>query len=237
MNDNRFYVYALLDPRKPGEYEYGGICFLYEPFYIGKGTGNRITRHSSKDRLKPNTPKNQKIKKILSLNLKPIEQIFIPNLQNCKALDLEIQMIRLIGRKDLGKGLLTNTTDGGEGASTGHIVKESTRKKISDSLKGQNIGRKLNNEWKKKIKDNNAKYWQGKNHDQETIDKIKKWRKTQDMTSRMKSYRVISPDNQIFIVDYGLQRFCDEHNLTRSQLINVAKGKRKHHKEWKCEYI
>jgi len=233
--DNRFYVYALLDPRKPGEYEYGDICFLYEPFYIGKGTGNRITRHLSKNRLKSNTPKNQKIKKLLSLNLKPVEQIFIINLQNGEALNMEIQMIKLIGRKDLKKGFLTNTTDGGDGG-TGHIVKESTKRKISLSLKGQNLGRKLTNDWKKKIKDNNAKYWQGKKHSQKTIDKIKKWRKTQDMTLRMKSYKVISPDNQIFIVNYGLQKFCDKHMLTRSQLINVAKGRRNHHKGWHCSY-
>ncbi len=235
IKDNKFYVYALLDPRKPGEYEYNDICFLYEPFYIGKGTGNRARRHLGKSRLKPNTPKNQKIKKLLFLNLKPIEQIFIYSLQNDEALKLEIKMIKTIGRKDINDGVLTNTTDGGDGG-IGHIVKESTKRKISNSLKGQNLGRKLTDEWKKNIKDNNAKYWQGRHHNQKTIDKIKKWRKSQNMSYKTKSYKLISPDSYIFIVKDGLQKFCDGHGLTRSHLINVARNRRLHHKGWKCEY-
>lgn len=64
--ENRFYVYALLDPRKPGHYEYKNICFLYEPFYVGKGTGRRCLDHFKKSELKYNTYKNNKIKKIIS---------------------------------------------------------------------------------------------------------------------------------------------------------------------------
>jgi len=88
MNDKRFYVYALLDPRKPGKYEYGDICFLYEPFYIGKGTGRRIRNHYYTRNLIPNTPKNRKIKKIFSLNLKPIEQKIYNKLENKQALKI-----------------------------------------------------------------------------------------------------------------------------------------------------
>ena len=40
-----FYVYIYLDPRKPGKYTYEDLCFLYEPFYIGKGKNNRIDGH------------------------------------------------------------------------------------------------------------------------------------------------------------------------------------------------
>ena len=54
MNNNRFYVYALLDPRKPGRYEYKDICFLYEPFYIGKGCGDRAKIHFEKGEIKRN---------------------------------------------------------------------------------------------------------------------------------------------------------------------------------------
>lgn len=42
-----FYIYIYTDPRKPGKFIYEGvdICFLFEPFYIGKGTKNRYKVH------------------------------------------------------------------------------------------------------------------------------------------------------------------------------------------------
>lgn len=33
----KYYVYILFDPRKPGKFIYNSFCFLYKPFYIGKG--------------------------------------------------------------------------------------------------------------------------------------------------------------------------------------------------------
>lgn len=42
---NIFYVYAYLDPTKPGKYEFLETCFLYKPFYIGKGQKNRYLQH------------------------------------------------------------------------------------------------------------------------------------------------------------------------------------------------
>ena len=65
-NQNEFYVYCYMDPRKPGKYTYDGldICFLYEPFYIGFGKEKRIKSHLTKfelnneNRIKHNTKKN-----------------------------------------------------------------------------------------------------------------------------------------------------------------------------------
>lgn len=236
MNDNRFYVYALLDPRKPGKYKYGDYCFLYEPFYIGKGTGNRIKKHSGKKSLIASTPKNQKIKKLLKLNMKYIECILHNGITSNQSLIFEICLISLIGRKDEGKGPLTNATDGGDGASLGHVVKKETKRKISQSLMGKMKGRKLSQCWKDKISNNNAKYWLGKNHSLDTINKIKEKRKSQDMSYRRVSYLLTSPDDTTYIVSNGLQKFCDKFDLNRGHLIAVAKGIRNHSKGWKCSY-
>lgn len=64
-SNKNFYVYALLDPRKPGPFRYGRWKFEYEPFYIGKGTGSRHLAHTR--RISPkNLPKDNKIRKILA---------------------------------------------------------------------------------------------------------------------------------------------------------------------------
>ena len=67
MVENRFYVYTLLDPRKPGNFKYGEFAFNYEPFYVGKGTGFRMTDHVCPSELKRdrNLFKKRKIIKII----------------------------------------------------------------------------------------------------------------------------------------------------------------------------
>ena len=74
------------------------------PYYIGKGTGKRVTQKHGRITV-PND-----ITKIVFLET---------NLTNCGALALERRMIRWYGRKDNGTGILYNLTDGGEG-TIGH---------------------------------------------------------------------------------------------------------------------
>ena len=45
LEDRRSYTYIYLDPTKPGKYYYQGYYFDYEPFYVGKGYGNRFYEH------------------------------------------------------------------------------------------------------------------------------------------------------------------------------------------------
>ena len=42
MEEKRYYIYVFLDDTKPGKYIYKDLEFNYEPFYIGKGTDDRI---------------------------------------------------------------------------------------------------------------------------------------------------------------------------------------------------
>ena len=131
----RFYVYVLLDPRKPGEFEYGKWTFKYEPFYVGKGSGARSTLHvleANKNILGCNPYKFNKIKKIQSVTGRDPIVLRRKNLDEDTALKLEIRLIQAIGRGKYGP--LTNLTDGGDGWSGARHSKR-TRRRISEAAK------------------------------------------------------------------------------------------------------
>lgn len=39
-----YYVYVLLDGRRPGKYKFGPLEFTYEPFYVGHGKKDRVKK-------------------------------------------------------------------------------------------------------------------------------------------------------------------------------------------------
>lgn len=61
-----YYVYVYLDPRNKGKFQYEGIdcCFLYEPFYVGKGQKKRYKSHLYEYGKRDNPHKYSKIQKI-----------------------------------------------------------------------------------------------------------------------------------------------------------------------------
>lgn len=142
----KFYVYVYLDVTKKGNFIYGDYCFEYEPFYVGKGYNKRCEEHLRESSLREKSFKNNKIKKILSLGLKPIILKVSINIFEVDAFELEQKLISIIGRRDLKKGPLTNLTDGGEGI-VGLIKTEEHRKKLSVS----SIGKKMSKEAREKI--------------------------------------------------------------------------------------
>ncbi len=130
-----YYVYALLDGSKPGNYQYVDYYFDYEPFYIGKGKGKRI-----KDTLYDKASfKKNKISKLKRNNIKIISLKLLEGLSNEEALFKEIEIISIVGRRDFKKGPLVNTTDGGDGRSNSPHSEE-VRKKISKNRKGKGVG-------------------------------------------------------------------------------------------------
>jgi hypothetical protein len=73
------------------------------PYYIGKGTGPRAFKKNQKE-IKPPVNKNY-------------IQIICKNMREITSLELEIFLIQLYGRIDLGTGCLRNRTSGGDGSS------------------------------------------------------------------------------------------------------------------------
>ena len=105
------------------------------PFYVGKGFGRRA--YSLKARSKF-------WKRVAKYGY--TIQIEIPNLSEDEAFQLESEIIKTYGRRDLGTGCLVNLTDGGEGAS-GYIHSEETCAKIGRAQKGKT----LSEETRKKV--------------------------------------------------------------------------------------
>jgi len=114
---DKYYVYAILRPDRPGNYTYQNLEFEHEPFYIGKGSNDRIkitlySHHQCKN------PHKIRILNFLKINkIEPIIKIIYDNLNESEALALEQLTIKQIGRNK--NGPLVNLTDGGEGSS-GH---------------------------------------------------------------------------------------------------------------------
>lgn len=157
-----FYVYVLLDPRKPGNYEYGPLKFKYEPFYVGKGKGKRDTSHFRQGNLKKdearyrNTKRMNKIRKIIEAGFMPLPVRIKSNVIEVTAFKFEVRAIELIGRGT--QGPLVNLTDGGDGAS-GYIM--SAEEKAVKSVWTKNFHANLNDKEKaslyEKIRINTAK--------------------------------------------------------------------------------
>jgi hypothetical protein len=137
-----FYIYVYLNPLKPGTFKYQNYTFEYEPFYIGKGCDHRMYDHlhQAEYLLEHNVqPFGNKLKfnillKILKENLEPIIEKIWMNDDESHVFQKETYFIKLIGRRDLGLGPLSNMTDGGEG-SRGYKHTNESIEKISDSLK------------------------------------------------------------------------------------------------------
>lgn len=144
---NKYYVYVYMDPRKPGRFEYSDFCFLYQPFYVGKGNGRRCNYHLNEAKNKNSKLRNRSninnIKSILKDGFEPfIDKVYI-NLSEGESYLKEVELISEIGRKDLKTGPLTNLTSGGDGTS-GYVFTDEDKIKMSEAQKKGNNYLKIN---------------------------------------------------------------------------------------------
>jgi hypothetical protein len=162
----KYYIYAFLDGTKTGRFVYGDLVFDFEPFYIGKGTGDRI-KHSLFDKKSPF--KLAKINKIKSNGGEVISLKIYENLENEESLNMEKNIIKKIGRRDMKLGPLVNQTDGGDGRLFSPHSEE-TKRKISMTKISQELSIPHTEETKKILREinkgeNNPFF--GKNHTEE----------------------------------------------------------------------
>ena len=83
-----------------------------------------------------------------------------------------------------------------------------------------------------------ADKWKGIPRSQEVKDKISKAKrgKSVPQPNKMKTYEVTKPSGEVLIVK-GLNEFCKNEGIDAPNMCNVAKGKFKQHKGYKCKLV
>lgn len=117
-----YYLYILLDPRYPQNLEYQGITINFKPFYIGKGTKDRVLQHyhSLQDH---NISKSMIIKELSSLGYQPEYVKLLYTDDENLAYQNEIQAIAYFSALGIE---LTNKTLGGD-APPKHLGKDNNK--------------------------------------------------------------------------------------------------------------
>jgi len=132
------------------------------------------------------------------------------------------------------------------GSRLGTEVSQATRKKISDANLGKpsnRLGAKLTPETKEKLRLANL----GNERSEETKRKISETTKGKTYSPETKEKLRISAESQmktmIFTdpngteyIAHGISHFAKKHNLDRNHLVDVALGRRNHHKGWKARF-
>lgn len=209
-----FYVYLYL--RRDGT-----------PYYVGKGKESRAWEEHRKYI-------NGKGKGVHTP--KQLSRIVIAEqgLTELGAFAIERRLIRWYGRKDLNTGILHNKTDGGTGGTnkTGNKgqVPWSKGLKLPPSF-GKSVS-------KGKLAANKTLTDQEKLNVSEGTKRAMNDPiiKAKCSAPHIKDWILTSPDG-IEIQVKNLKKFCDENNLYKSNLVQVAKGKLKHSLGWKCRYL
>jgi len=178
---NNYYTYAYL--REDGT-----------PYYIGKGKGNRAYIKHWRSKTKGGYFAPPEKDRILILK---------KNLTEEKAYRHETYMISILGRKDLGTGILRNMSDGGKGG-----------KGVPAWNKGGTIPeyqKEINRQMMKKRYENGLDV-SGANN------------------PRAKTWRIVFIDDREIIIK-ALQRWAVNNGYSTSGIKNIAYGKWKTYKD------
>ena len=149
-------------------------------------------------------------------------EIVAKNISYDDAKELEMLLISEYGRKDLGKGMLVNMTDGGDGI-LGFNQSEDTKRKIGKANSGGTSwskGLKFKQEHKDKI----SKANKGKKRSKEQIKKMAEISKGNCYAGQ----KVLDVNTN---TEYqSLKKYCEIHNIKYTTVWHNIKGKRKNNK-------
>jgi hypothetical protein len=184
--DRVHYVYALLDHRVSGFFQYNDLEYIFEhpPIYVGKGVRERCLGHFSIRKLEKdsNRLKSNKILKIKEITGSwPFVVKLRDNMTVQDSFDFEVFCIKQIGRIDLKTGPLTNLTAGGEGVCAYKRTEEDIRKQ-AESLKMGGKVRGENNPMYGVHRLGMASPHYGRHHSTETKDRLSKNHKGKKMS-------------------------------------------------------
>lgn len=228
----KYFVYFLLDPRKPGCYQYDDIELNHEPFYVGVSyRTKRLDEHLQIKNNHKNKFKNNIIAKLKKLNFskEQIGFIFKKNLTKKQAFELEGKIIKQIGRRDLKTGTLTNLDFGGIGGDGEHWknkkhsekTKQKIRNTIGDSRKGtlnSNFGKKWTSIQKQQAstkQTENHKHLCGENNPSKSkavrakLSESKLGLKNPNASS----WKLISPTGEEFMINGGIKVSLKQHGI------------------------
>jgi hypothetical protein len=245
---NNFYIYIYLDSRKPGKYCYENICFIFKPFYVGKGKNRRYLNINERSDYFI-----KKINKIKKLELKPIVFKLYENLSEKESLDKETELINEINIKN--PGILVNMTDGGEGTSGyehtektkklmsknhadfngknhpmyGKHHSEKTKIKFRELHKGSNHSEKTKKKISEKLKgENNPNY--GKHPSEGIKEKMSKNRKGKCIGGnhtnfKMTNQKIIDIQSDIEKGDLNQRKIAKKHGVCQTMVSKIKTGK------------
>lgn len=243
----KFYVYQIRHPE------------TNKIFYVGKGTGNRYKQHlTDKKEYASNKRLNGYIRNLIEYNTPPIIEKVKENLTEESAYELEESLIKKYGRKGIDKnGILLNILESARPPSFkgkdhpwyNKKHSEESKKKMSDSIKKlyENgrihpwIGRNHSEESKEK----NRQAHLGKKLSDENKEKLRQsrigkpqtdYQKQKVKEANQKSWIITDPQGNSFTI-INLRQFCKANNLDQGNMVNVASGRLRQHKGYKCSRL
>ena len=222
MNSANFYIYAHYIPGES------------LPFYIGKGSGYRITRRNDRSIW---------WKRIVNKYGFEVKLLY-ENLSYSEANILEKKLIKKFGRRDIGTGILINHTDGGEGianpseevrnkiseSNRKRVVSEETKRKISQSSKGHKLSEHTKSKMKGRVPWNKGmKGISGTPHTEETKQKISAT-KRKVTVEKQKEHHMKNKSKYTTIliskeINKHIREFCDKNFVNAGPLTEMLWSK------------